>query len=894
MIPDAAIWDGSGMGPDTTMKIGALTNNAIIHNVLEKRPGYTAATTGISSIAAQSDVDLFNPPSFNPSNPDPTTPASSLFWNSYFYSNVIQCLPNGAALLGPANFPTLGLGCPTKGAATDQGKCVATAGGGDTSYRHFLGNVLFDIQGQPTGNCKTATTTPPTGTFDWTYGGSTNNIAIASTPSQQAGYYANTGLYIRGRRPGDWTLTSPAGAAGLCTSASGPMACYDTSAPGINNAELMTALGQASVTAIPTVITGQWTRTALHAIYGNITGVFQNAVAIVLTPGGQTLYSDVNGNYVFLNLPDGTYTLTVNDPGCNATPPSVSVTLAGADQTAPAMAVDCPSNKYTITGSLTGVLTNGVTLTLTSGATTVATIYALSANYSFGNLGNGTYTVTPSAAAIPQAGIVFNPASSTVIINNANQTGINFASSNISGTWLISGSMVQTAGIIGRGSPGLTQITNNGRGIFVVLQQNGSTLGSYTSDANSIYQFVGLPAGTYTMVAAKNGLPVVPASCFPTCPSSTFTFTLTTGNLYNQHFAYPQAASVPPGTSAISGTITGPGKTGATVAISGTRGADVAATDSSGNYVSLANLPDGTYTVVPVLSGYIYTPASSSITISGGSATGVNFSSIAYTNFNVSGTVSGDVKSGVTITAGTTSAVSDVNGNYILSLPPGNYTLTPALAGYTFNPVNLTMAVVNANVTGQNFVATALPATYLCRMQSTGAVAVGVLMSATGTTTASCVTAGAQGTCDLYLPNGSYTFTPGLTGYTFTPASQSKTVNNAGCTGWTTFTAAAGPPSNLIISGTITGDVTDGVTVNLSGAASGTVVSKAGSYSFTGLGNGSYTVTPIMLGYIFQPVSQAVTLSGSPVTADFVSSINPGVNLQHWGGGPGVRKQAPR
>ena len=71
---------------------------------------------------------------------------------------------------------------------------------------------------------------------------------------------------------------------------------------------------------------------------------------------------------------------------------------------------------------------------------------------------------------------------------------------------------------------------------------------------------------------------------------------------------------------------------------------------------------------------------------------------------------------------------------------------------------------------------------------------------------------------------------------------------------------------------TISGTVTDpgvglaGVTVNLTGTTTASATTDAnGNYSFT-VPNGTYTVTPSMAGYIFNPVSTSVIVSGTNVT----------------------------
>jgi hypothetical protein len=90
-----------------------------------------------------------------------------------------------------------------------------------------------------------------------------------------------------------------------------------------------------------------------------------------------------------------------------------------------------------------------------------------------------------------------------------------------------------------------------------------------------------------------------------------------------------------PAGSTISGNA---GISGAAVAYTGAASGSVTA-DSFGNY-SITGLADGAYTVTPTLSGYTFTPASKSETVSGVNITGQNFSagfSQAGYNFTVLG-----------------------------------------------------------------------------------------------------------------------------------------------------------------------------------------------------------------------------------------------------------------
>ena len=77
------------------------------------------------------------------------------------------------------------------------------------------------------------------------------------------------------------------------------------------------------------------------------------------------------------------------------------------------------------------------------------------------------------------------------------------------------------------------------------------------------------------------------------------------------------------------------------------------------------------------------------------------------------------------------------------------------------------------------------------------------------------------------------------------------------------------PPPTWTLSGSISPVAAGaGAKVTLSGASSAsTTADQSGNYSFSGLNNGSYTVTPTQSGYSFTPPSQAVTISGANLGA---------------------------
>ena len=81
----------------------------------------------------------------------------------------------------------------------------------------------------------------------------------------------------------------------------------------------------------------------------------------------------------------------------------------------------------------------------------------------------------------------------------------------------------------------------------------------------------------------------------------------------------------------------------------------------------------------------------------------------------ISGTVSGEVNSGVTITlTGSTinqTTKTDESGEFSFTVQAdGTYTVTPSLTSYTFSPNSSTVTVSGASVTNTDFTATAIKA----------------------------------------------------------------------------------------------------------------------------------------------------------------------------------------
>ncbi|MCX5885765.1 MAG: carboxypeptidase regulatory-like domain-containing protein [Proteobacteria bacterium] len=325
------------------------------------------------------------------------------------------------------------------------------------------------------------------------------------------------------------------------------------------------------------------------------------------------------------------------------------------------------------------------------------------------------------------------------------------------------------------------------------------------------------------------------------------------------------------GTVSLSG-FSGSGLAGVTMTLSGDA-SKTATTGSLGTY-SFTGLSNGTYTVTPSKTGYVFDPVSSNVTISGASQNGVNFT--AYPTYSISGTVTGDMQEGVLITLSVSGSpqqatTTDVFGSYSFTgLIAGVYTVTPSKTGYTFSPPSMVVYIYNDNKTGINFTSSVATYSISGSVTSSGSGLSGVTMTLSGDASGTATTSLTGSYTFSELLNGTYTITPSKTNYSFDPPSIPVTIADDNQIN-VNFTAYG---TNYSISGQVTGDIKEGVTITLSGDASQTTTTNAlGNYTFSGLTNGTYTVTPSKSGYAFDPPSRAVTISGASQTGqDFTAT----------------------
>ena len=312
---------------------------------------------------------------------------------------------------------------------------------------------------------------------------------------------------------------------------------------------------------------------------------------------------------------------------------------------------------------------------------------------------------------------------------------------------------------------------------------------------------------------------------------------------------------------------------GATISYSGTGPAGPvtgsATTDSTGHY-SVASIAVSSYSVTAQASGY--QSQSATAVVGGGSTTTQNFA-LTSQGTTLTGSVTDAATAapiaGATVSAGTGSATSDVNGTYRISgLAPGNYTATASAANYagTSAPVTLTAG----STTTQNFALTPNPGTITGTVTDAGTAA--PLAGATVSYSGGSTTTNASGQYTLTsVPEGSYTLTASASGYT----SQSRSVSvGPGATQTQNF---ALPTATGAITGTVTDAATgkpiNGATVSYSGGSATT--NASGQYTLASVPPGTSTVTASASGFTSQSASVIVT-ADSTTTQNFGLSPNPG------------------
>lgn len=383
--------------------------------------------------------------------------------------------------------------------------------------------------------------------------------------------------------------------------------------------------------------------TPTYSISGNA-----GTTGATVTAGSSSATSDASNNYTIANLAAGTYTVTPSKSGCTFSPASSSVTITSADVTGINFTATCTAPTFTISGSAG---TSGATITAGSSSTTSDA----SNNYTMSGFVAGTYTVTPS-----KSGCTFSPASSSVTITSSNAVANFTATCGTGDTQLTSGVAVS----------GQSVAAGAWKYYYITVPAGATNLTfattAATGDVDIYTQFNAKPTLTTYICRPYTGSGN--ETCSATNPSSG-TWWLGVYGYAAGSFTVTGTVTTPVATYSISGSA---GTPSATV----TAGSQVATSDASNNY-TVTGLANGTYTVTPTKSGCTFSPASTSVTISGANVSGTNFtatcsSSTLFSNgFESGGTgwatvqVSGTAGAWTFVTSGTLPTASPHGGSYL-------------------------------------------------------------------------------------------------------------------------------------------------------------------------------------------------------------------------------------
>ncbi len=241
----------------------------------------------------------------------------------------------------------------------------------------------------------------------------------------------------------------------------------------------------------------------------------------------------------------------------------------------------------------------------------------------------------------------------------------------------------------------------------------------------------------------------------------------------------------------------------------------------------------------------------------------------ATSGHSISGTVTGEVTAGVTITlagaTGSLTTTTGAGGGYSFAgLNNGEYLATASLEGYGFTPhAGLEVTLVGVDLTGQDFLATATH--HAITGAVTGVASAGVRLDLTGAATATATSAADGSYAFPGMVAGTYTVTPTLAGHGFSPGARTVTLGSADAVGQD-FLSSLSDGSAHAISGAVTGAVLAGVTITLQRGTTvleGATTGADGAFTLAALADGVYRLTPERTGFSFTPRSLEVTLNGA-------------------------------
>ena len=531
-----------------------------------------------------------------------------------------------------------------------------------------------------------------------------------------------------------------------------------------------------------------------------------------------SLVTDTNGFFSFTNVRAGSYVLTPSRSGHGFSPATNLINITANSVTDLAyLMYPAFSMSGRVTAAGVGV-SNAAVILRTNGTEVARTTSDEFGLYAFNNYPRATYVLVPELA-----GYQFTPTNRTVVSLSGNSNNLDFASS---GVFAIRGRVTKDG----------TPLPN------VTVRTTGSVS---ITDSSGNYALTNLPPGTYTVVADDVRYSMQPASAAVTVGPDQSGINFQAVEVYTVNGEVMEGALPLAGVRIIANGVTN-------------------FTLANGRY-SLPRVPAGSNVIVSAsLAGYDFNPPQHSIVVDS-IENNVNFSArgLSAVSGRVIDAVTSNGVGSVTITvAGRYKTNTSPTGFYtVTNVGPGFHTVEPARTNRGFTPVSQQVNVLTNSVTNNvNFVSFRSSKLFgrVVFEDTTNGIA-GVNVRAQGfigtNVTVTDATTDADGNYVFpALRNAFYIVTPSRAGRGFEP--QFHEVDLLQDTRLDFVTFEGFNISGRIIDGNTQAGVAGiQVNVNTPGITS-TNTDANGFYSFTGLREGDYTVTPIAFGYDVTPTGR--------------------------------------
>ncbi|HLH08324.1 MAG TPA: N,N-dimethylformamidase beta subunit family domain-containing protein [Terriglobales bacterium] len=501
------------------------------------------------------------------------------------------------------------------------------------------------------------------------------------------------------------------------------------------------------------------------SISGTISPVAAGSGASVSLTGtvNQTVTADTQGNYTFTALPTGSYTVTPSQPSYVFSPASQSVTISSAS----ASGVNFTgSTTYSLSGSITpSTAGSGASVSVT-GPTTATVTANSSGTFTFPSLPNGTYTVTPS-----KNGFTFTPASQNATINNGNLTGVNFTGQSIPVV-----NVTVDAAVSNDSTTSSTSIT--------------SSPFSTTAGSELLLAFIGTDALSPNMTVSS-----------VTGGGLTWTLVVRSNAQGGSSEIWRAFATAPLSNATVSANFsqTAPD---ATITVMSFTGVDSTGTNGSGAIG--ANLATNAKSGAPTIT--LTTTRNNSLVIGVGNDYDNAINRTVGTNQTM-------VHQFLATGAGDTYWVQRQNA----ATPSSGTAVRINDTAPTGDSYNLAAVEILPPITGPYSITGTISPT-------TGGSGAAVTLSGSASAVTSADSSGNYSFASL--PNGSYTVTPSLSGYVYTPGNQPVTISGASVTG-VNFTVAplstilSVAPAALVFTGNQGGSNPNAGTISITNAGNG-------------------------------------------------------------------------